>query len=214
MRANMIDLVLATDNFRHFSDLKFLQQRIVSPDFEPSGKDKQHITNYLIHLADISNPTKPWKLCYKWIDLLFVEFFHQGDKEREKGLPISFLMDRFDTNIAKAQGGFIDNFIRPAFELLSNILPETKENLKQMEENKAQWKALEDGYDPSNRFTQKELEDDKIIEEDEELSEYSQEEGESRNYSEDEEEEEEFNENDRIYRNRKEEGDTDSIDDE
>lgn len=62
MRENMIDLVLATDNMRHFSDLHYLKQRIASPDFEPNGKDKKEITNYLIHLADISNPTKPWKL--------------------------------------------------------------------------------------------------------------------------------------------------------
>jgi len=32
--------------------------------------------NWMIHLADISNPTKPWKICYRWIDLLFVEFFN------------------------------------------------------------------------------------------------------------------------------------------
>lgn len=156
MRENMIDLVLATDNIRHFSDLNYLKTRIVLPDFEPSGKDKKEITNYLIHLADISNPTKPWKLCYKWIDLLFVEFFHQGDKEREKGLPVSFLMDRYTTNIAGAQGGFIDNFIRPAFDLLVQLLPEANVNIVQMEENKKQWKALEEDYAPENKFTKKE----------------------------------------------------------
>lgn len=125
MRSSMIDLVLATDNIRHFSDLNYLKARLTMSDFDPGEKDKKEITNYLIHLADISNPTKPWKLCYKWIDLLFVEFFHQGDKEREKNIKISFLMDRYTTNIAGAQGGFIDNFIRPAYDVLLQILPET-----------------------------------------------------------------------------------------
>lgn len=156
MREYMIDLVLATDNIRHFSDLNYLKTRLAWPDFDPSSKDKKEITNYLIHLADISNPTKPWKLWYKWIDLLFVEFFHQGDKEREKGLPVSFLMDRYTTNIAAAQGGFIDGFIRPAFEVLQQILPETWQNIKQMEYNKLQWKELETDYAPENKFTQKE----------------------------------------------------------
>jgi cAMP-specific phosphodiesterase 4 len=156
MREYMIDLVLATDNIRHFSDLNYLKTRLACPDFDTSSKDKKEITNYLIHLADISNPTKPWKLCYKWIDLLFVEFFHQGDKEREKGLPVSFLMDRYTTNIAAAQGGFIDGFIRPAFEVLQQILPETSQNIKQMEYNKLQWKELETDYAPENKFTQKE----------------------------------------------------------
>ena len=168
MRENMIDLVLATDNIRHFSDLNYLKTRIVSPDFEPNGKDKKEITNYLIHLADISNPTKPWKVWYKWIDLLFVEFFHQGDKEREKGLPVSFLMDRYTTNIAGAQSGFIDGFIFPAFDLLHKILPETIVNMEQMAENKKQWKELEDDYNPSNKYTQKE-----IVEEEEDLEENS-----------------------------------------
>jgi len=167
MRENMIDLVLATDNIRHFSDLSYLKTRISMPDFDPSGKDKKSITNYLIHLADISNPTKPWKLCYKWIDLLFVEFFHQGDKEREKGLPISFLMDRYTTNIAAAQGGFIDNFIKPAFLVLQQILPEAIQNIKQMEENKSQWRALEDDYAPENKYTQKELEEQSVSSENE-----------------------------------------------
>lgn len=66
-------------------------------------------------------------------------------------------MDRYTTNIAAAQSGFIDNFIKPAFEVLSQILPETKVNLLQMEENKYQWKALEDDYDPKNKYTQKEI---------------------------------------------------------
>ena len=71
-------------------------------------------------------------------------------------------MDRYTTNIAGAQGGFIDNFIRPAFELLTQILPETKVNIEQMEENKLQWKALEDDYDPKYKYTQKEIEGNSV----------------------------------------------------
>ena len=91
----------------------------------------------LIHLADISNPTKEWRLTLKWTDLLFVEFFHQGDVELESNTPISFLMDRRTTNIAKAQAGFIDNLIKPSFEVLELLLPKVKRNLEQMEFNKA-----------------------------------------------------------------------------
>jgi hypothetical protein len=129
---------------------------------------------------------------------LFVEFFHQGDKEKEKGLPVSFLMDRFTTNIAGAQSGFIDNFIRPAFELLSQILPETTSSIDQMEDNKKQWRALESDYDPAKKYTQREINEDKIIEEEENISYTSQEGEESDGYLEDEEEEEEFDETDHI----------------
>lgn len=104
----------------------------------------------IIHLADISNPTKPWRLCYKWIDLLFLEFFKQGDKEREKNLPISFLMDRYTTNIAKAQGGFIDHFIKPAYELLLFVMPKIMLNMKFLQSNKEQWAILEESYSLEN----------------------------------------------------------------
>jgi len=95
-------------------------------------------------------------------------------------------MDRYTTNIAGAQSGFIDNFIRPAFEVLQQILPETAINIKQMEENKVQWKALEEDYDPANKYPKNEIEEEKA--EDEEDSYYSQDEGEMEGDSEEEEE--------------------------
>ena len=39
----------------------------------------------------------------------------QGDLERERDWPISYLMDRTTVNIAKAQVGFIDVIIYPAY---------------------------------------------------------------------------------------------------
>ena len=118
------------------------------------------VLSVIIHLADISNPTKPWRLWYKWIDLLFLEFFKQGDKERERNLPISFLMDRVTTNIAKAQGGFIDHFVKPAYQLLEFIMPNISLNIKFLESNKEQWKLLEESYsvqnDPNVNFREEE----------------------------------------------------------
>jgi len=83
MREDMINLVLSTDMVKHFHDIDEMKKWLASLDFQANGKDKKAIMNWLIHLADISNPTKPWKVCYWWIDLLFVEFFNQGDKEFE-----------------------------------------------------------------------------------------------------------------------------------
>lgn len=60
------------------------------------------ILQALLHAADISNPTRPWDLCYKWTNLVIEEFFAQGDKEREMGLPISNLCDRNTVLVPKA----------------------------------------------------------------------------------------------------------------
>jgi cAMP-specific phosphodiesterase 4 len=69
----------------------------------------------MFHLADISNPTKPWDVCLEWTELLFVEFFEQGDNERKRNLSITYLMDRKEVNIAKSQIGFLDIIITPAY---------------------------------------------------------------------------------------------------
>ncbi len=41
------------------------------------------------HFADISNPAKPWAICKDWTDLLYVEFFAQGDLEKQHNFPVS-----------------------------------------------------------------------------------------------------------------------------
>ena len=80
----------------------------------------------MFHMADISNPTKPFKICRSWTDLLFVEFFMQGDIERlhPQTFPnISQFFDRKTTNIAKSQIGYI-NFIKlPSYATIIKVFP-------------------------------------------------------------------------------------------
>jgi len=116
-RSLMIGCVLATDMSKHFGECSKFKTRIGADDYDPSkGLDKDSSIHMLFHLADISNATKPWELCQKWTDLLFFgEFFVQGDRERDKGTPISYLMDRTTINVAKSQIGFIDVIILPSF---------------------------------------------------------------------------------------------------
>lgn len=45
-------------------------------------------------MSDISNSAKPFDIARRWVDLLFQEFFLQGDLEREAGRNITYLMDR------------------------------------------------------------------------------------------------------------------------
>jgi hypothetical protein len=61
-REYMIDLVLATDNANHNTFIVDLKGREACQDFDPKGTDKKLILSVIIHLADISNPTKPWRL--------------------------------------------------------------------------------------------------------------------------------------------------------
>lgn len=79
LRKRIVSMVLATDMSKHFSDLGRLKQRINSNDFAPDSDDKLLTMTMGIHMADISNPTKNWKLTLVWTEMLFEEFFDQGD---------------------------------------------------------------------------------------------------------------------------------------
>jgi 3'5'-cyclic nucleotide phosphodiesterase len=69
-----------------------------------------------LHFADITNPCREWVVCQRWTDLVFREFFAQGDLERSMKLPISFLMDKRITNIAESQVNFINFIVEPALK--------------------------------------------------------------------------------------------------
>ena len=58
----MIKLILSTDMSLHFSSLFLLQERVKSEDFNPALEDKDLVCAYLLHMADISNSSKPWKI--------------------------------------------------------------------------------------------------------------------------------------------------------
>lgn len=57
----------------------------------------------MVHCADLSNPTKPLELYRKWTDRIMVEFFTQGDRERDKGMEISPMCDKHNASIEKSQ---------------------------------------------------------------------------------------------------------------
>jgi len=103
IRNLMVVAVLSTDMAKHFTSLGMFKSKQAQSDFKPSevAADKNLTVDIFFHMADISNPTKTWDICRYWTDLLFVEFFDQGDRERSLNLTVSQFMDRETTNIAK-----------------------------------------------------------------------------------------------------------------
>jgi cAMP-specific phosphodiesterase 4 len=83
IRKRMIHMVLSTDMSKHFGDLGKFKLRVCSDSFDPGDNDKLLTMGIGIHLSDISNPTKNGNSLNKWTDLLFEEFFMQGDEERK-----------------------------------------------------------------------------------------------------------------------------------
>jgi cAMP-specific phosphodiesterase 4 len=155
VRRRMIDCILATDMANHAKHLNTLKAKLETFDIK-NGKNldrmifadnvaktyenQQMVLNMCVHSADVSNPAKPAHLNKIWVEKVFVEFFNQGDIEKEKSLPVSLLCDRETTNINKSQIGFINFVVVPTFETLMHIIPQIhpymdiiKGNLKRYE---------------------------------------------------------------------------------
>lgn len=120
---------------------KHIDRLIFDDDISKTFDNQQTVLNVAIHCADVSNPAKQFDVYNNWIDLLFKEFFAQGDLEKSKNYPISLLCDRDTTDIDSSQIGFIGFAVLPTFELLINVAPgikvyldNVKNNLKKYEE--------------------------------------------------------------------------------
>ena len=56
-------------------------------------------------------------------------------------------MDRYTTNTAKSQIGFIDVIVQPTFDVIKNFLPEIGNYYSNLESNKESWKGRIDEYE-------------------------------------------------------------------
>ena len=151
IRQRIIQAVLQTDMTHHFEKVNHVKGLVMEAqeeqtvtkhnDDNKTGKDTEGTSNstssssschlkgesilgFLLHAADISNGGKPAPVFAQWTDRCLEEFFQQGDKGRELGLPLSPLCDRQTTHRAESQIGFITYIILPTFELLGKILPD------------------------------------------------------------------------------------------
>ncbi|XP_065561856.1 dual specificity calcium/calmodulin-dependent 3',5'-cyclic nucleotide phosphodiesterase 1-like isoform X2 [Artemia franciscana] len=115
----VIEMVLATDMSCHFQQVKAAKSALGSID---QSLDKSKVLSLVLHSCDISHPSKPWDMHVKWTESLLEEFFRQGDKEKELGLPFSPLCDRNTTLIAESQIGFIDFIVEPTLIVLEDTL--------------------------------------------------------------------------------------------
>ncbi|VDD83443.1 unnamed protein product [Mesocestoides corti] len=123
-RTAVIDMVLNTDMSLHFSQAKIMKNLIAIPEII----DKLKALSLLVHCADIAHPCKEWALHKEWSNLLSEEFFRQGDRENELGMPYSPLCDRNTVVLQQSQIGFIDFIVEPIFVVLGDMLDKMMEH--------------------------------------------------------------------------------------
>ncbi|KAJ3121466.1 cAMP-specific 3',5'-cyclic phosphodiesterase 4D [Nowakowskiella sp. JEL0407] len=149
IRKIIIRLILATDMSNHFEYLtKFktkLQQSNIAIGRLETQENRMIVMEIAMKCADLNNPSKTSDLARKWTENIMEEFFRQGDREREMGLPISQFMDRTNTNIAKCQIGFIDILVAPLYDAWITFNNHNEKCLKLQREigkNRNHWAGL------------------------------------------------------------------------
>ncbi|KAF3858457.1 hypothetical protein F7725_011658 [Dissostichus mawsoni] len=105
--------------------------------------DRIQVLQNMVHCADLSNPTKPLELYRQWTDRIMVEFFTQGDRERDKGMEVSPMCDKHNASIEKNQVGFIDYIVHPLWETWADLVhPDAQEILDTLEDNREWYQSM------------------------------------------------------------------------
>lgn len=157
MRKKIIECVISTDMTFHAKQFTYLKVKIENFQIEKGnntgklieGLDRvnlaqtqQEFMNIIIHACDISNPTKPFNIYSEWADRVMSEFWLQGDKEKELGLPVSFLCDRLTNKIPNSQIGFIDGIVFPFMNSIVCIFPGLEFLIENVKKNKGEYEKL------------------------------------------------------------------------
>ena len=155
IRKEMISCVLATDMAFHNNYVNFLKEKLndIKNENDKKKEDKpndyQNYLNLLVHSADISNPTKPFDIYFKWAKLVVTEFYDQGDKEKILGLVCS--CDRNKVTIYQSQLGFINYIELTYFSLFAELFPKLKFYYEQLINNKNTLISMEEEEKNKNK---------------------------------------------------------------
>ena len=121
------ELILATDISRQAEFLTHLRQYQDTGEMDLSLPKYRHfILQIALKCADISNPCRSWNISRLWSYRACEEFFRQGDRERELGLPVTQICDRQNISIAKVRRLYTITLLRIYFEHQRQFLKEQK----------------------------------------------------------------------------------------
>lgn len=158
-RAVCVSAILHTDNYHHFDMVKTIKgfyeidshtcdrqaglshKESLDPTYV-SDVMKAHKSTWMdciLHLADVSNPMRPFRVCQAWAWLVLDEFFAQGDREKALGIPVGMLNDREKINRPHSQHGFIKFLVAPFAFTTVKLFPCWHPLTTHMANNIVQW---------------------------------------------------------------------------
>uniref|UniRef100_A0A9J8BFU1 Phosphodiesterase n=1 Tax=Cyprinus carpio carpio TaxID=630221 RepID=A0A9J8BFU1_CYPCA len=143
----MRDIILATDLAHHLRIFKDLQ-KMADAGYNPRSQTHRSLLLCLLMTScDLSDQTKGWKTTRKIAELIYKEFFSQGDLEKAMGNRPSEMMDREKAYIPELQISFMEHIAMPIYKLLQEIFPRSAELYERVAANREQWAKV------SHKFT-------------------------------------------------------------
>ncbi|KAL2095192.1 hypothetical protein ACEWY4_009911 [Coilia grayii] len=142
----MYTIILATDLAHHLRILDSLQ-KMATEGYNPN-KPQHHelLLCLLMSASDLSDQTKDWKTNHRVAELIYKEFFSQGDREKAMGNTPSDMMDREKAYIPDLQIGFMEHIVLPIFQLLKDLFPGSAELYGSASSNHSSWIHISQKY--------------------------------------------------------------------
>ncbi|XP_072333561.1 cGMP-dependent 3',5'-cyclic phosphodiesterase isoform X5 [Scyliorhinus torazame] len=134
----MREIILATDMAHHLLILPNLQEMATAYDTENASHHTQLLC-LLMTACDLNDQTKGWKTTTKIAELIYKEFFSQGDLEKAMGNNPLEMMDREKAFVPELQISFMEHIAMPTYELLKNLMPEADPLYQQVKANRDHW---------------------------------------------------------------------------
>ncbi|CAG9462730.1 unnamed protein product [Pedinophyceae sp. YPF-701] len=153
-RQSIIGLILATDMVEHFNLIAKLE--VVVEEHGPvlpfgqgpaqsqslGRQHKQLVMQGILHTADLGHTFKAESITTQWTTKLFEEFFSQGDKERELGMPVLPIMDRSVQYVPSGQMDFIQIVLLPWVSAMARVAPGLTYLLDRLERSFQHWAMI------------------------------------------------------------------------
>eukprot|EP00928_Gymnodinium_smaydae_P028275 TRINITY_DN21602_c0_g5_i1.p1 TRINITY_DN21602_c0_g5~~TRINITY_DN21602_c0_g5_i1.p1 ORF type:complete len:1049 (-),score=212.94 TRINITY_DN21602_c0_g5_i1:224-3298(-) len=181
LRKVCIAAILHTDLTHHFQMVKDIDQlyAIQSVTCDAQARHSELMPKYktdilepnktlwfqlFLHMADVSNPLKPFKICKAWAWRVLDEFFEQGDEEKSLGITVGMLNDRDKVNRPGSQHGFINFLVAPLVAGGVRVFPHLEVLHSQMASNLKDWRDtwVADTKPPADEVAKKDVEVKKI----------------------------------------------------
>jgi cAMP and cAMP-inhibited cGMP 3',5'-cyclic phosphodiesterase 10 len=137
--------ILATDLARFFKNRKELENMMESGDLDIvyNSIHRDIVFGVVMTGCDVGSAAKPWDVHRQATDVIFKEFYAQGDQEKADGLTPIPMMDRDRHHeLPKHQVGFINHIVAACYETLLPVLPCVKSFLDGARSNLDRWSTL------------------------------------------------------------------------